>query len=300
MSPSISATETSDLFSFSGDDCLYRDQNGHRVLADVERPGRFQILAASHSSALFLDDEPSQMFEGAYDHSLMVTDPEPSCSIVAAATGRCNPALRQIETGQTFEQSGWIVSADEVFEIDSDHRPRQPPVPGFPYPFFCNASGRNLQIVAAAQTAILVDRFSVDEPDTLKARGWRVQNASVVSRLESAFPDGTSHDGPVISHLNAASWRLTVPAGCSGVLIRKLYDVFHGRQRARVLLDGKFQGWWWEPVQNRKERWRWASFGIKFNPTRAAGEHVITIDPPAGAPLWSVGQVEVWGLLDPR
>jgi hypothetical protein len=300
MRPSISASERAAQFFFSGDQCLYRDQHGHRVLADIEGRGHFQVISVNDSATLLLDDMPAQMFEGSYDHSLMVTDPSNGDCLIAAATGRTNPPVGPIETGQKFIGAGWVVSSDANIHIDDDHRTLPPPAPRFPYPYFRECSGENLCVIRAAETFNLIDRFTVDDMASLRDRGWRVQNASMISELTSTFADGTQNSGPVMSHLNAASWRVLTPPGCSGVMIRKLYDTFHGRQRARVLVDGNFQGWWWEPYQDRAHRWRWASFGFDFEPSAEEAVHTLTIDPPAGAPLWSVGTLEVLARMPAR
>ena len=297
MSSTLSANETAAVFRYAGDDCLYRDHNGHRVLADVEGAGHFRVLAASRSATLLLDDEPARMFEGAYDRSLLVSSPEPGDSAIAAATGRTGPPVGPVQRLEKFKGCGWIIAATAVLQIDGDHRPRPSPSPDFPYPVFQSAEGQDLQIIRAEQRSLRIDGFSMDDPEALKTRCWKVQNISVVTELEAEFPDGTRKKGPVVSHLNTASWNLEVPADCSGLIVRKLYDAFHGRQRARILIDSKFQGWWWAPVQDRRQRWRWTQFGLDLEPSGQPRVATISIDPPAGSPLWSVSEIEILALF---
>jgi len=83
----------------------------------------------------------------------------------------------------------------------------------------------------------------------------------------------------------------------SGLVLRRLYDSFHGRQRARVMVDGKFQAWWYDPRQDRASRWRWSQVGLDVPLVKNQVVSVV-IDPPTGTALWTASRYEVLALID--
>jgi len=103
----------------------------------------------------------------------------------------------------------------------------------------------------------------------------------------------------ILSHLNEASFTVQTPTETEGLILVKIYDRFHGRQRARVLVDGTDTGIWYEPHQDRTHRWAWGYYGIPKEHLKPNETQTITIDPPSGTPLWSVGRIEVWNLRKP-
>ena len=84
-----------------------------------------------------------------------------------------------------------------------------------------------------------------------------------------------------------------------GLILRKRFDRFHGRQRARVFVDGQFAGWWYEAGENRIHRWGVTDFGIDGRFTKGKDSVLITIEPPAGVPLWSVSRLDLFALTLP-
>jgi hypothetical protein len=141
-----------------------------------------------------------------------------------------------------------------------------------------------------------IDRFDVWHEDALKAHGFKVQNMSRLVNLDSCFTDGTRRSALVASHLNAASWIQPVPPDCQGIILRKTYDRFHGRQLARVLVDDMPSGWWYAPLQDRTCRWAVADYGVARELVDGKSSVRIMIDPPAGTPLWSFSTLEVFSL----
>ena len=85
-----------------------------------------------------------------------------------------------------------------------------------------------------------------------------------------------------------------------GVILEKWFDQFHGRQRARVFVDGEWVGWWYEPRENRKNRWAVSRFGIPESFTSGKSMVRIRVEPPAGVPLWSVSRIDVICLVASR
>lgn len=284
-------------FRFSGTDCLYRDHYGRRVLAEAEGSGRYRVLSSEMPILVEVDEVLGGSESGSFGSSIVVlSQEEGACDVVLANTP-------ESITGTGFEGRisgcGWLLASQGPVVVDGLRRLCGPPVPGFPIPFFESvvADGR-LEVVLSGGHCELIDRFSIGDAAALKEREFRVQNISKVSVLDSAFEDGTLLSAPVASHLNVAVWRVAIPASNAGLILRKTYDAFHGRQRARVFVDGVLAGWWYEPEQNRGHRWRVGQFGIGRELVDGRASVEIAIDPPAGAPLWSVGEIELLALFD--
>ncbi len=299
MSSLIHPQESVSVWSFDGTDALYRDHRGRRVLADAEGFGYFAIDCSLDGLEIYFDDCPFHGLTGTFQESFLVNCSSPGPSQVRVAKGRISTPEGQIEpVGGLFEGAGWVVGADGPVACDGKHNLVQGMTASFPLPIFFEARGTDLQVIRAEPVRVeSVDIFTIDDEAALKARKFAVQNISKVSMLSSFYANGEALNSAVASHLNAASWDCPVPPGCRGLLIRKRYDLFHGRQRARVLIDGEAVGWWYEPEQNREKRWGVAEYGIPAEFVEGKSKVRITIDPPAGAPLWSVSAIRVRALI---
>jgi len=115
------------------------------------------------------------------------------------------------------------------------------------------------------------------------------QNESEVFELE-----GKTHR----SHLNRMAFDISIDPQNVGVVLRRTYDRFHGRQRARVLVDGVPIGYWYAPIEDRKNRWAEDEFFIPIGFTAGKSKVRIEIDPPAGTPLWDVSEYLVFAVKD--
>jgi hypothetical protein len=93
------------------------------------------------------------------------------------------------------------------------------------------------------------------------------------------------------------SFEVELPLSCQGLRLRKTYDRFHGRQRAWVKVNGRRVGMWYAPVEDRGRRWAVAEFGIEPEHLPESGSVRIAIDPPAGTPLWSYSDLEIYALV---
>jgi hypothetical protein len=116
-----------------------------------------------------------------------------------------------------------------------------------------------------------------------------VQNESEIFELE-----GRMHR----SHLNRMSFDISIDPQNTGVLLRRTYDRFHGRQRARVLVDGVAIGYWYAPIEDRKNRWAEDEFFLPMYFTSGKPKVRVEIDPPAGTPLWSVSDYRVFSVKE--
>lgn len=255
------------------------------------------------------DEIEAEGFQWKHDSSLTVVALEPGeVSIAASNVSVPSPSIGVIEVPLPYFGAGWLISGTGLVS-DDRHEINSEPSSAFPIPFFrslasapptnrphsCETDIGRALVVPATSACRLLDAFDFGDADALKARGFQVQNMSKLSRLSSTFSDGVAREGYVASHLNRATWRLAVPENCNGLILRKLYDRFHGRQRARVLIDGEFKGYWYEPKEDRVNRWGMSDFGLELSGPSRARTIEITIDPPPGTPLWSVSRVEVYG-----
>jgi len=298
MRPTLLPQESVRRFRFFGSDGLYVDHLGRRVVADVEGAGVAWVEVTEAPLYLVRDEGTEASFRTPFTQSLLAHTGGPGDVSVAVMVGRDQPvqSLDVIEAPGKFAGAGWVVRAEGPLIVDERHDFAPAPSEALPVPFFRIAEAARLWIVPAETRCEMIDRFSIDDTLALKARGWRVQNISKVNLLASRFIDGDSHSGSVASHLNVAAWRVSLPEANDGLLLRKTYDRFHGRQRARVHVDGRFVGWWYEPGQDRLARWAVSDFGIPAEFTTGKSQIEIAIDPPAGAPLWSVGEISIWAL----
>jgi hypothetical protein len=306
-------------FSFDSEQSLYIDHDGQRVLADVEGAGLFVASKLPHPSRLWVDGKENTECSRRFLESLIITSPAQGLSEISVlrcsrgvldAFPRYPIASEEPVLADSVQGCGWIVRSDAIELVDgisdgwsdngwsdngwSDNGWSET-VQQQPVPVFISARGQGLTFCPAPFRCEQLGEIRMDNPESLKTHSWSVKNASKIFSLESELPGcGTLKSG-LLSHLNRGKFSFVKPSGSEGVLIRKLYDAFHGRQRARVMVDGKFRGWWFEPVEDRVSRWRWGHFGFAADPPES--EVAIEIDPAAGTPLWSVARYEIHALF---
>jgi hypothetical protein len=299
MPAKLSTLENALLFRYFGTDRLYTDHDGRRVIVDVEGFGIMRLVAAeSPVLSVRWEGEP-QEFTSDFTNGSIVLAIGSGDICVQVIKGRTEPAQGgSIRASGNYYGCGWVIGASSEFIVDDRHDFAPPPSEQFPVPFFRSIKGHgNWSIIPdASVTCGLVDSFSVHDDEALKARGFNVQNISRISTLESEFADGTKFTHPVASHLNACEFTAFIPADNEGLVIRKTYDRFHGRQRARVFVDGSFAGWWYEPGEDRVRRWHVSDFGIAAELTEGKSEVRIVVDPPAGVALWSIAKYDLFAL----
>ncbi|MDR3687851.1 MAG: hypothetical protein P4L46_00630 [Fimbriimonas sp.] len=299
MSPTLSSSENAVQLLYLGNDCLYRDHRGHRVILDIEGLGEITCLTSDCRLLVTRGDAASSESEGPFDNGCTVVALEAGLVSVNAVIGRSTPISGDIIlTTDGFDGSGWVISASDAFWVDDRKEAAPRPSPGFAVPFFRRVEGGgDLSIIPNCEfDCVLADTLRIDDEEGLSRHWFSAQNMSAVFTLESSFANGASRTGYIASHLNAASFRTTIPDRNAGLILRKMYDRFHGRQRARVFVEGEFAGWWYEPSENRACRWHTSDFGVERRLTEGRSEVTITIEPPAGVPLWSVSEYQIFAL----
>lgn len=144
------------------------------------------------------------------------------------------------------------------------------------------------------------DSMEVVDPASRAAHKLASQNESEPILLESCFEGRgykTHHRAYHACHLNTMEFTLKVDPRNRGVLLRRTYEQFHGRQRARVLVDGELAGIWYTPEENRFCRWAERDFFIPERQARGKTELRVALDPPAGSPLWSASSYKALCVL---
>jgi len=148
--------------------------------------------------------------------------------------------------------------------------------------------------------AFETDRFFVCDEASRQAHDAMVQSISDPETLTSRFEgrDHTEYTEVVASSLGKTEFTLTIRPDNRGVFLLRLFDQFHGRQRARVLVDGQPVGTWYTAEENRTRRWTERSLFLPARYTAGKNKIRITIDPPASSPLWSHATYTAYCLCD--
>lgn len=280
-------------FDYVDRDCLYRDHEGIRVIADVEGFGKYQVDGAVEVTADGCEADNS----GTFSQHLLVRCRSNESAGVKVLLGP-EPSLGEPSqiSGQ-HDSCGWVIESSDPFTFDELPEPIEGVSRGFPAPVLNAIELKSGQFCEAPYSCPLLLNLDVSDDDILKRQNWAVKNGSDKSTLDSQFLDGSQQVALHMSHLNTASFDLEVPRDCAGLIFEKTYDCFHGRQRARILLDGNFCTWWYAPYENRLKRWNKSRCGVDLEPADKARLMRVSIDPPAGVPLWDISSMKIFGLI---
>jgi hypothetical protein len=268
-------------FPYSPDAGLYRDPAGKWIIADVDGPA----VAAVGCQLVPI---PS----GSY---WSPTDPGGPSAAVNVLLGRTTvPEGVSRTVTLPYTGAGWWLNAPGPVQLDDDSSPVD--AGGLPTPFFRRIQGEGeATIIPADRRCLELIRAAADAPKLLP--GYAARGVSrVVPTGGSWWPGGRGEVRPILSHMNALSFFVEVPAGAVGLRIERTYDRFHGRQRARLLVDEEFCGWWYDPGEDRHARWARSSCGAELTPAETDRVVRITIDPPAGVALWTWAELAVFAL----
>lgn len=283
-------------FVWDGEDCLYRDTQGRRVLADLDAaPGVPMVLTAAlfpPGTVLEADGRRAEGPVAAFEDYCVAAAAEPGRAAFWAGPAAPLQAARLSVGGAGC---GLVLVDRTGIRVDGmDPFPFSESLGAFWAPYWLEAEGPGSLVgeQAAGAAPLMIDQFDGWRQSSYKERGGGVKSMSEPAGLPG-------EEGMFACHMNTAEFQCSFPAGSFGLVLRRTFDRFHGRQRARVLVDGEFAGWWYDPAENRRQRRGQSRFFIPGR--RLAGKSLvrIAIDPPAGVPLWSVGQMEVFALAAP-
>jgi hypothetical protein len=274
--PILSASESYREFAQP----LYRDASGTNVLVDVDGPGYHDLDGLSATP---------------FEDFVTLTSEVPI--VIPVGLGRLSAPEGITEPVRPpIFGAGWITSLEMPVHVDGLRPPFEHISSEVPCPFFreVKSEGYITVIWADSIETKLQDRWHVGDVEARKRYDVIAQNQTKLFPVASAWEDGVPFTGEHQSFLNSFSWAQPLPPNCTGLRLRKTYDRFHGRQRARVLVDGEFVGWWYEPREDRERRWATSEFGIDRRWLEGKSQVRITLDPPAGVALWSMAEVHVW------
>jgi hypothetical protein len=279
-----------------GSDSLAWDHRGARLLSDGDGKGRVEILRAPPGLRCFVDGREAEgRIHQVNSDFVAVADAEGEY-LSLARLGEWPTSIVAAEESTSAEGCGWLLWTGRDLVIDG--RSLEAMSPGEEVnvwaPFYLGF--RSSVPVRWAPAGLVVSghhRLSPAEPGALTARdrAWTVKNASAPRLLSGLDAGGVRREDWAMSHLGPFEWQIDVPGSVQLVRLAKTYDAFHGRQRARVLVNGRPAGWWHLPEQNRIQRWQTGSFlipGVFFD---GVSQALVTVEPPGGSPLWSVGEI---------
>lgn len=204
------------------------------------------------------------------------------------------PAEAKVPLAESYQGAGWLVSGSAELDGGKELCAGRAEAP-IPFHQHCHPLAGTEIIRGAARTASDGGWLMADI-ELLKENGLWVQNLSKPEELSASWPNGLQETRIMACHLNEMRWTISSDLPITGIVLFRIYDAFHGLSQARVFVNERLVGRWFCPIQDRVNRWRHSSFGVEFAEPLDPGETTITIDPPAGAPLWSVSAYR-WLLL---
>jgi hypothetical protein len=255
---------------------------GRRLLADLDGPARLEVLAAPED----VETGPRVV--------------EDFLEVESGAAGGFLAVIRRGAAGPPpagrVGRAGWALVGGTAFELDGSRERIIWPGPPIWMPFYDSAEGAK-EVRSEPWRLQTVLALRPDDAEGLAAADWWARNSSRPEPLDSQFADGTPRIAMRAAHLNEAAFTAVLPHGAEGLRLRKIYDRFHGRQRARVLVDGAAAGWWHLPRQRRDRRWAAADFFIPRGLIAGRKEVRIQIDPPASVPLWDWSELQAAAIM---
>lgn len=266
-------------FHCDADDALYQDHLGRAVVADAEGPGFFRVIEGDVE--IEVDEVLSDLREGAFRESFSARrrgGTNASACKIEVALGRTepvNPVFWRVPP-DVDEFCGWLLPVDGWTMAE--------PVATL------EALGEDRIGAPADVRVVSADAFFLRNDEAREAHQWQARNAS-------AFHDIEPFPAPFMSHLNEAQFTMELPPENVGAHLARIYDAFHGRQRCRVFVDDVLAGIWYTPWEDREERVQADYFGLPASLTAGKSSIRITLDPPAGSPLWSAAWYGLDALL---
>lgn len=274
---------------------LYRLPERLLVLGEFEGPGFLETRQFAESPNSLLLQAPdgvrsvltgsTTLGQGRY----LVISPRayPACELRFRSFEP--PIGESVLTSAPFFGTGWLTGGEA--ELDGAKQ-RSKGSTEFPIPFFeeCVPIGdrKNVEILVGRERSKTTGGWEMANIEVLRKGGLTVQNLSKPEELAASWPNGESETRIMACHLNEMRWTITVDHPVIGLLLFRTYDAFHGLSQVRVFINDQQIGRWFCPEQDRTHRWRQSAFGMEFETSLEPGDLAVTIDPPAGAPLWSV------------
>jgi hypothetical protein len=152
------------------------------------------------------------------------------------------------------------------------------------------------------------DSFDVCDDASRDAHHLESMTETRLPPLTSAF-EGRAYQMPVTmchhQHPGPVTFTLAVSPANAGVLLRRMFDQSHGRQRAVVRVNGASVGTWYVAESNATLRWAERDFFIPPSVAAGLSSLTITIDPQpepdlaANPPPWDAASYQTLSVVAP-
>jgi hypothetical protein len=259
------------------------------VIADVDGPGYYEADGLLH----FNVESPYQ------DYLLGIEETSEACLVRVGLGRTARPNGKTVTVDCLYRGCGYVVASEGATIIDDGTQLFGAVHPSVPVPFFRRvwSAGQLEVMIEPSIECIALDRWHVFDGEARKKFDVIARNQSKEFPLESTWPNDEPYACRTQSFLNGIEWTQPLPPNCCGLRLERTFDQFHGRQRARVLIDGEFATWWYDPSENRRHRWNRSECGVGQKFVAGKPNVRICLDPPAGVALWNMSEVRVYALV---
>ena len=264
---------------------LYVGVDGRPVLAEWFGPG---VITSTRPFSALIDgqelqitgetpfEQRAQFFEECQG-ALLVHSPAKPTQIEGA-----------LESTTQVDSPGWITAAEADVDVDglgtfSPDLIRLGPIPVLDFAS-CAKAFDFVPVSPEAFNSVRVEAENLRDSPILKS----IKNTSA----PISVPDHNSAAHISVMQLNDMVFQIDLDQGQQTIVIDRLYDRFHGKQRARVSVWSipekvlLHDGIWYEPQEDRLKRVANSRYAAILSATSSSVQVVIA--PPSGAPLWSM------------
>ena len=125
------------------------------------------------------------------------------------------------------------------------------------------------------------------DPADEAAHGYTAPSSQETGQITSYFEGeddqiAATDSGRAVA--TESSFTVSIDPGNEGVLLRRLYDQFHPRQQATVLVDGVNIGIWYSPESSMTLRWAEDDFMLPVSATAGKSKVRVTIQVESKVP----------------
>ncbi|MCZ7582406.1 MAG: DUF2961 domain-containing protein [Deltaproteobacteria bacterium] len=143
------------------------------------------------------------------------------------------------------------------------------------------------------------DQLDVGDPESEAAHSYRAAKSDPIppltARYEGDFDDVDRTDrGDAVTGMTR--FTMKVAPDNEGVILRRRLDQSRGRQTARVFVDGREAGVWYDAAQNASKRFADSDFLLPRWSTVDEDSILIRLEPEGGVPFTQF-RVEAWSIV---
>lgn len=207
--------------------------------------------------------------------------------IVHSPTKPILGGMPTISTTQT-DAPGWITSAKAAVEVDKLGNYAPEVIQLGPIPVLDQA---------ASSEPFAFTPSPPQSTHSIEVSAERIKDAPILKSIKNtsapiSVPDQSGSILTTVMQLNDMVFEIELIEDHQTIVIDRLYDRFHGKQRARVVIWSipervvLHEGIWYEPQEDRQNRV--ANSRYVANLSQTSNSVQIVIAPPSGSPLWSM------------